>query len=149
MQRVCIIGSLKFYKRMLDISSMLARNGTPFSIPMPGKYRDPKYPGKYISTYPSVPFAEKLKEEGRRVFAYLERVKRSDLIYLVNPGGYVGLNTAVEISCAFENKKPIYALDMIREAASLFLMKFINGLISPEELVDLSLQQQELQLVAV
>ena len=149
MQTVCIIGSLKSYNKILDISKMLAKNGIPFCIPKPGKYRDPKNPGKYISTYPAVPFAEKLNEDGKRVLAYLERVRRSDLIYLVNPGGYVGLNTAVEISCAYENKKPIYALSMIREGPRLFLMEFINRVISPVDLVHLLVHQQDLRVAAV
>jgi hypothetical protein len=138
---VCIIGSLRHYDKMLKIAKIFIANGMKVSLPIPGKYRDAKNPGKYVSNYRFVPPEEKIKEEGIRVFSHFEKIRRSDIVYIVNPGGYVGFNTAVEICCAYENKKPIYALDVIRDARSLFLMNFVQKVLSPEELVSLVLAE--------
>ena len=136
-QKVCLIGSLRFYDEMLEIANLLANQGVPILIPTPGKYRKNTDPGHYISAYNHIPHKEKVREEGRRVHAHLEKIIISDLIYIVNPGGYVGFNTAVEICFAYTKGKHIYAMEAIRDRDSLFLMNFVERTLPPEELLTL------------
>jgi len=39
---------------------------------------------------------------------FLAAIDRADFLYVLNPGGYIGLSTAFEIGYAMESDKPIY-----------------------------------------
>jgi len=135
---VCIIGSLRFRETMIEISSLLAKNGYACHVPVPGKYRDQKHPGNYVEGYgPSVLFSEKVAEEGKCIRGYLEKVRESDVIYVVNPGGYVGFNTVGEIYCAFENKKRVFALERVDDDRRLGIMSFMGGVVNPHDFVSI------------
>ena len=136
-QIVCVIGSLRFYDKMLEIAKLLADRGIPALIPTPGKYRKNGDPGHYINAYNRIPFEEKVSEEGRRVKAHLEKIRASDIVYIANPGGYVGFNTAVEICFAYANGKHVYAMEAIRERDNLFLMSFVDRILPIEDLTTL------------
>lgn len=40
---------------------------------------------------------------------FMRAVRQSDFLYVYDPGGYIGLSAAMEIGCAIENQKPIFA----------------------------------------
>jgi len=140
---ICIVGSLRFYALMLDVHKVFENAGISCSVPTPGKFRNPKDPGEYINGYSRVPFREKVEEERKRVDDYLKRVRLSDTIYIVNPDGYVGLNTVGEIYCAHENKKLIYALEPFHEDHDLFLRGFVEDFLPPKDLVKVLLKAEE------
>jgi len=138
----CLIGSLKYYITMQDIANTLLEYGISSFIPKPGKYRKFNNPGEYVDNCELIPRAERVREEKMCTFAHLEKIENSDIVYVINPDGYVGLNTAVEIFYAYLNKKPVYSLKMMAGRHRLFLLSFIQEVeISPEELAKIVLTQ--------
>jgi len=135
--KVCIIGSLRFYRLMLDVSALLTEKEIPCFLPVPGRYRLPENPGKYVDFYRFVPLKEKIAEENKRVEAHLEKGRNTNIFYLVCPGGYVGTHTIGEIYCAHNDGKPIYASDFIRKEKHLSLVPWIEDVLSPEDFVAL------------
>lgn len=133
-EKVCIIGSLRFHKRMLEISTLLTTQGIPHSLPVPGRYREPSDPGKYVRNYDDIPFNEKLKEEQSRMHAHFDKIKASTIIYIVNPDGYIGVNSATEILWAAWNHKLIYAQQSIQDQRTLWLMSYVKAVLTPDEL---------------
>lgn len=54
--------------------------------------------------------------------AHLAAIGRSDLLYVVNPGGYLGLSTAMEVGYALAKGVPVYATDPPKESPHKFLI---------------------------
>jgi hypothetical protein len=56
-------------------------------------------------------------ERGMTIMAIEERfmraVRRSDFLYLYDPGGYVGVSAAMELGCAFAHNIPVFASEPI------------------------------------
>ncbi len=134
---VCIIGSLRFYKKMLAISDLLTKYGITPLLPMPGKYRSPTNPGEYASFYHSISLEEKVRDDTDRVEEHLEKVKNCDIVYLVNPSGYFGDHTLGEIYVAHENGKPIYALEPINGDSPFVIAGWIKETLLPPQLLSL------------
>lgn len=42
---------------------------------------------------------------------YFELIKKSDVIFVYNPGGYLGNSTTLEVGCAYGCDKPVWALE--------------------------------------
>jgi NTP pyrophosphatase (non-canonical NTP hydrolase) len=61
-------------------------------------------------------------EPGEIERAHLAAIGRSDLLYIVNPGGYLGLSTAMEIGYALARSVPVYASDPPKESPHKFLI---------------------------
>src|SRR5207302_7813219 len=57
---------------------------------------------------------------------FLQKVAVSQAIFIVNPGGYVGMSVAVESGFAYARSIPIYALDNPREPAVAALITAIR-----------------------
>jgi len=88
---------------------------------------------------------ERLKQEGiryliskevdsRGIVGCLEKIDRADVVYVVNPGGYVGRSVCVDLGYAYAKGKPIYVMQPINDPP---VMGFIKRVMSFEELMDL------------
>jgi nucleoside 2-deoxyribosyltransferase len=62
----------------------------------------------------------------------LKKIDDADVIYVVDPGGYVGKSVCVDIGYAYAKNKPIYVLHSIDDPS---VMGMIRGVLSFEELV--------------
>ncbi len=69
----------------------------------------------------------------RGIIGCLEKIDLSDVVYVVNPEGYVGRSVCVDIGYALARKKPIYSMRPIEDPPVTKLMKSI---LSFEELID-------------
>ena len=58
--------------------------------------------------------SERGMEPGQVELDFLEKLKNADFVYLVNPGGYVGISVCLEIGAAMARKIPVYAAEAIR-----------------------------------
>jgi hypothetical protein len=67
----------------------------------------------------------------------LDKMHRSHFVYLVNPGGYVGLSAAFEIGYCAAHGIDVYAMEPSNELC----MKYIKAIKSPEEMISLALQE--------
>ena len=109
MKKVCICGSFRFYREMLDLEEKLRAENV--------NCLGPK------------------NQEGQGILGCFDRIDEADIVYIVNPEGYIGRSVSADMGYAYAKKKPIYALHPINDSA---LMDLIKGILSSEELIRLS-----------
>jgi len=64
----------------------------------------------------------------------LEKIDQADVVYIVNPDGYVGKSVSVNIGYAYARNKPIYAMHPINDPP---VMSLVNGILSFKEGVNI------------
>jgi nucleoside 2-deoxyribosyltransferase len=74
------------------------------------------------------------KEDARGIVGCLEKIDKADIVYVVNPEGYVGRSVCVDIGYAYARKKPIYAMHSIEDPP---VMRMVADVLSFEELTEL------------
>ena len=72
--------------------------------------------------------------DGRGILGCLKKVDDADIVYVVNPQGYIGKSVSVDVGYAFAKNKPIYVMHRIEDPP---IMNLINAVLSPKALVDL------------
>jgi nucleoside 2-deoxyribosyltransferase len=72
------------------------------------------------------------KIDSRGILGCLEKVDKSDIVYVVNPNGYVGRSVCVDIGYAYAKGKPIYSMHPIDDPP---IMSMVKGVLSFEELI--------------
>jgi len=111
---------------MCRIEQILVENGVRCIKPVPFPHGDPER-------------SRTRSEEKVGTREHIENVKRADIIYVVDKGGYVGRSTSVEIGVAYGLGKEIYAMEQIKDTAVDIL---VNEVLSPEELISKIKQSQ-------
>jgi hypothetical protein len=85
----------------------------------------------------------KLKEEGIQfqmskelgscgILGCLKKVGDADIVYVVNPRGYIGKSVSVDIGYAYAKNKPIYVMHSVDDPP---IMNLINAVLSPKALI--------------
>lgn len=64
---------------------------------------------------------------------HLNAIKHSDILYLVNPDGYIGLSASLEIGWALANNIKIFAMV---EPIDIVIKSFVTNVLNPNELID-------------
>lgn len=82
----------------------------------------------------SIEYCISKKMDSRGIQGCLEKIDEADVVYVVNPGGYVGKSVCVDIGYAYARDKPIYVLCSVDDPP---MMKLIQGILSFEELIEL------------
>jgi len=107
MKRLYVCGSFRFIREMEALEHMLKEENIQFQIS---------------------------KEMDRRgILGCLKKVDDADVIYVVNPQGYIGKSVSIDIGCAYAKNKSIYVMHPVDDPP---LMDLINGVLSPKALVD-------------
>jgi len=130
MKKICLVGSFRFYREMLEVKEILESSGLKCYAPVPSKWRDPNDPSKFLANLSSE--KELKKDAYQAVLTCFKKIDECDVIYVINNGGYVGKNTLIDIGYAFARNKPIYALEPIDDLA---VMSLIKTVISPSQLI--------------
>lgn len=130
--KVCICGSFKFWMEMREIEALLIANGIECLLPEPSKYRDPKDPSRFIKDLPVK--EELVLEAGRVTLRHFAKIDKADLVLVVNPKGYAGTSTILEIGYAWGRGKPVYALEEFEDPA---LQSRVNKIVTTEGLVEM------------
>jgi hypothetical protein len=73
------------------------------------------------------------KMDSRGILGCLKRIDDADVVYVVNPGGYVGKSVSVDIGYAYAKNKLICALHSVDDPP---VMDLVDEVLSPEELID-------------
>jgi hypothetical protein len=107
MKRVYVCGSFKFIDKMGELEKLLETEGVEFEV------------------------SESL--DARGILGCLEKIDRADVVYVVNPDGYVGKSTSVDIGCAYARNKPICVMFPVEDPP---IMNLVKGVLSFKELVD-------------
>lgn len=72
--------------------------------------------------------------DGRGILGCLRKIDDSDVVYVVNPEGYVGRSVSIDIGYAFAKNKLIYAMHRVDDPP---IMDSLSGVLSPKALIDL------------
>lgn len=106
MKKLYVCGSFRFAQQMSDLERRLNAENIEFSMSK--------------------------KPNDRGILGCLEKIDGSDVVYVVNPNGYVGRSVCVDIGYAYAKDKPIYCLYPIDDPP---VMKMVRGILSFEELI--------------
>jgi hypothetical protein len=79
------------------------------------------------------------RSDVRGIRGCLEKIDRADMVYVVNPGGYVGRSVSVDIGYAYARGKPIYAEHAMDDPP---VMNILAGVLCHEGLISLLKQQR-------
>jgi nucleoside 2-deoxyribosyltransferase len=73
------------------------------------------------------------RTNGRGILGCLKKIDAADIVYVVDPEGYVGKSVSVDIGYAYAKNKSLYAMYQVDDPP---VMDLIDGILAPEELVD-------------
>ena len=73
------------------------------------------------------------KTDSRGIMVCLKKIDDANVVYIVNPEGYIGKSVSVDIGYAYAKDKPIYAMHSVDDPSVMDLM---DGVLSPKELID-------------
>jgi len=82
----------------------------------------------------NIEFLMSKKRDSRGILGCLKKIDAADVVYVINPGGYVGKSVCIDVGYAYARKKTIYAMHSIEDPP---IMKLVNGVLSFEELINL------------
>jgi hypothetical protein len=71
--------------------------------------------------------------DNRGILGCLKKVDDADVVYVVNPQGYVGKSVSVDIGYAYAKNKSIYTMCAVDDPP---IMNLIDDVLSPKALVD-------------
>lgn len=114
---------------MVAAADLLRKQGFSVLAPEPSHIRHGHAPHKLKEEKYDRKTLEKWEAEG--AFAHLENIRKSDILYLYNPGSYLGPAVAVEMGYALALKKPIYACQPVKD---ITLTNFVVAVVEPEKL---------------
>lgn len=127
-----IVGSFrKHYEPITEVIRSFHANGIEVLSPKEAKILNPD-DEFVIFNYDPSHLSEKELED-----LVLDKMHRSHFVYLVNPGGYVGLSAAFEIGYCAAHGIDVYAMEPSNELC----MKYIKAIKSPEEMISFALQE--------
>jgi len=137
---VCLSGSFKFIDKMLEIENLLTENDIQCLSPVPHSYRKGPTPSEFTEDWNSLSEEQKMEESQRIQKEYFhQKVDPADIVYVVNPGGYIGTSVTLEIGYTYAMKKPLFAMEPIKEYT---VMGLIDRILSPVELVQKILEKE-------
>jgi len=108
MKRVYVCGSFKFMDKIEELVALLQDERIEFTV------------SKDL--------------DARGILGCLEKVGQADIVYVVDPEGYVGKSVSIDIGYAYARNKPIYVMHSVSDPP---IMNMVSGVLSFEELVDL------------
>jgi len=109
MKRVYVCGSFKFVDKIEELERLLRRGNVEFIV------------SKGLNA--------------RGILGCLEKVDQADIVYVVNPYGYVGKSVSIDIGYAYARSKPIYAMQAIDDPP---IMDLVRGVLTFDELITLA-----------
>ena len=108
MKRVYVCGSFKFLSQIEELEEMLREENIKCVV------------SKNLDV--------------RGILGCLEKIDQADVVYVVNPNGYVGKSVSIDIGYAYARNKPIYVMHPINDPP---VMSLVNGALSFKELVNI------------
>lgn len=131
--KITLIGSLRFYNEMVRLYEQFGREQINALVPWQF-LKKPENPRQFDDFYTQnkryLEIAHKFSVE-----AHLARVASSDIAYVANPGGYVGVNSATDIGFALGKRISVYAME---EISDMGVHVLVDGVKTPEEIVSIA-----------
>jgi len=108
MKRVYVCGSFKFARQIQELEARLREEG--------------------------IEYTSADRSDVRGIEGCLEKIDEADIVYVVNPEGYVGKSVSIDIGYAFGRNKPVY---LMCETSDPPIMDLVEGIASFEKLIGL------------
>jgi hypothetical protein len=108
MRRVYVCGSFKFVDKIEELEAKLRKENVDFVV------------------------SKNMDSLG--ILGCLKKIDQADVVYVVNPEGYVGKSVSVDIGYAYARNKPIYVMHSIEDPP---VMNLVSSVLSFEELIHL------------
>jgi hypothetical protein len=106
MRKLCVCGSFRFAHQMSELAARLEGESI--------EYRMPR------------------RIEHRGILGCFEKIDETDVVYVVNPEGYIGKSVCADIGYAYAKNKPIFMMHPIDDPS---IMDLTCGVLSFEELI--------------
>ena len=74
------------------------------------------------------------KVNGRGILVCLKKVDDADIVYVVNPQGYVGRSVSFDLGYAYAKNKSIFVMNPLDDPP---IMNLTNGVLSQKALIEL------------
>jgi hypothetical protein len=82
----------------------------------------------------NIQFQISKRTDSRGILGCLKKIDDADVVYVVNPEGYIGKSVSVDIGYAYAKNKSIYVMNAVDDPP---IMNLISDVLSPKALVDL------------
>ena len=82
----------------------------------------------------NVKYETSKKVNSRGIFGCLRKVDDADIVYVVNPQGYVGKSVSFDLGYAYAKNKSIFVMNPVDDPP---IMNLTNGVLSPKALIEL------------
>jgi hypothetical protein len=129
-----IIGSFrKHYDDMINVIRLFHNKGIEVLSPKEAEILNPE-DEFVVFDYDPKHLSERELED-----LVLEKMHMCNFVYLVNPGGYIGLSASFEVGYCAAHGIDVYALERSTELCA----KYIKDFLKPEEMVNFALQTYE------
>jgi CTP:molybdopterin cytidylyltransferase MocA len=69
----------------------------------------------------------------RGILGCLKKIDEADVVYVVNPDGYVGKSVSVDMGYAYAKNKLIYVMHQVDDPP---VMDLVNGVLSSQALIE-------------
>lgn len=106
MKKLYVCGSFRFTREMEELEGRLKEENVEYQISK--------------------------KMDSRGIMRCLKKIDNADVVYIVNPEGYIGKSVSVDIGYAYARNKPIYVMHLVDDPP---VMDLINGILSPKALI--------------
>ena len=73
------------------------------------------------------------KMDSRGILGCLKKIDEADVVYIVNPEGYIGKSVSVDMGYAYAKNKLIYVMHEVDDPP---VMDLVNGDLSPKALIE-------------
>jgi diphthamide synthase subunit DPH2 len=108
MKKVYVCGSFKFLHEIEELESKLKEKNI--------KYETSK------------------KMDRRGILGCLKKVDGADIVYVVNPQGYIGKSVSFDLGYAYAKNKSIFVMNPVDDPP---IMNLTNGVLSPKAFIEL------------
>jgi hypothetical protein len=72
--------------------------------------------------------------DSRGILGCVKKIDDADIVYIVNPEGYIGKSVSIDIGYAYAKNKAIYVMHQVDDPP---VMDLVNAILSPKALIDL------------
>jgi hypothetical protein len=107
MKRLYVCGSFKFVREMEGLERKLKDENIQFQVSK--------------------------EMDSRGILGCLKKIDDADVVYIVNPEGYVRKSVSVDIGYACAKNKSIYVMHQVDDPP---VMDLVNGVLSPKALIE-------------
>ena len=108
MKKLYVCGSFRFTREMEELENRLKQENIQYQISK--------------------------RTDSRGILGCLKKIDDADVVYIVDPEGYVGKSVSVDIGYAYARNKPIYVMHSVDDPP---VMGLVNAVLSPKSLIEI------------